>query len=148
MPLNLHSLKPNKNAKKKRKRVGRGDGSNKGTYSGRGLKGQRARSGGKSGLKLRGLRDVLFSLPKLGGFNSNRPDPNVVNVEDVNEVFSDGDTITPQSLVEAGLIDEVGDGGVKVLGNGDIEIGITLQNCDTSKSAKAKIEEAGGTVEL
>lgn len=148
MPLNLHSLKPNKNAKKKRKRVGRGDGSNKGTYSGRGLKGQRARSGGKSGLKLRGLRDVLFSLPKLGGFNSNRPDPSVVNVEDVNEVFSDGDTITPQSLVEAGLIDEVGDGGVKVLGNGDIEIGITLRGCDTSKSAKAKIEEAGGTVEL
>jgi large subunit ribosomal protein L15 len=146
MPLNLHSLKPNKDAKKKRKRVGRGDGSNKGTYSGRGLKGQRARSGGKSGLKLRGLRDVLFSLPKLGGFKSNRPDPKVVNVEDLNEVFSDGETVDPTSLVDAGLIDEVGDGGVKVLGEGDIEIGVTLQGCDTSKSAKAKIEDAGGEV--
>src|SRR3989338_10160525 len=91
--LTLDNLKINFGAKKKRKRVGRGNASGHGTYSGRGLKGQRARSGGKKGLKLRGLKQLLKNKPKIGGFRSLKPKMAVVNLSDLENNFSAGEII-------------------------------------------------------
>lgn len=144
MPLTLHNLKPKKGSRKTKKRVGRGLGST-GRYSGRGIKGQRARSGGKSGLQLKGLRGIMLSTPKKKGFTSNRVKPAVLNLSDLNKVFKDGSKVTPKILQTRKLVDKISD-GVKILGNGSIEAKITLTGCAVSATAKTKIEAAGGKV--
>ena len=144
MSLSLHTIKPKKGARKSRKRVGRGLAS-KGTYSGRGVKGQRSRSG-VSGLKLKGLRDLMLAQPKQRGFKSSQVKPATVNVGKLAKVFSDGDVVTPKLLEQKGLVD-VTSAGVKVLGDGSIGIKIILKGCRTTKSAKVKILEAGGKVQ-
>lgn len=145
MSLNLSNLKPAKGATKQRKRVGRGG--KRGTYSGRGLKGQRSRSGGKSGLKMLGLKQTLKSVPKLRGFKSDKPKMSVVNVSDLETKFSDGDTINAAKLIGAKLI-ETSKNGVKVLGNGTLSKKLTVTANAFSSSAKTAIEKAGGKVEL
>lgn len=146
MPLTLHTIRPAKGAQKKRKRVGRGL-SKKGTYSGRGSKGQRSRSGGKSGLQLKGLRQIMLATPKKKGFKSNKPTPEVVNVGTLSKTFAEGNTVTPQALLEKGLVSKIAN-GVKILGNGSLSIKLSLTGCKVSKVAKEKIEKAGGTVKL
>ena len=144
MSLTLHSIHPKKGSKKSKKRIGRGLGST-GRYSGRGIKGQRSRSGGKSGLKLLGLRQIMLATPKNKGFKSGRIKPEVVNVADLSKTFADGYKITPKALLRKGLISN-GDRGVKILGNGAISIKVSIFACADSKTAKQKIEEAGGTI--
>ena len=143
MSLSLHTLKPSKHSKKDPKRVGRGLGS-KGTYSGRGVKGQGARSG-ISGLKLKGFRKILLSTPKNRGFKSTVPKAQVVNVGDFNAAFSDGAKITPKQLFKKQLISDE-NAKVKILANGTLSIKVVLEGCQVSESAKAKIEQAGGSV--
>lgn len=143
--LNLSNLKPSKGTTKGRKRVGRGWAS-KGKYSGRGIKGQRSRSGGKSGLKKRGMRSVMLNIPKKRGFKSGRPDAEVVNLSGINKTFSDGVVITPKTLLAKGLISTIKN-GVKVLGNGEITFKVTVKDCKVSASAAEKIAKAGGSVE-
>lgn len=143
--LSLHNLQaPPRQANKSRKRVGRGNASGQGTYAGRGLKGQKARSG-VSGLKLKGLRRRLLSIPKLRGFKSPYEKAAVVNVSDLERAYADKATITPKSLTKKGLIDTPRY-GVKILGEGKVSKSFTIQKCGVSKSAKAKIEKAGGKV--
>jgi len=142
MTLALHTIKPTKGSKKTRKKVGRGG--KRGTYSGKGLKGQKARSG-VSGLKRLGMRQLIEQTPKLRGFKSLQEKPEVVNVRDIAAKFSDGDKISPETLKEKGLIDKI-DKGVKVLATGDISIKVNVEFCELSKSAKEKIEKAGGSV--
>lgn len=144
MSLSLHTLKPKKGSRATKKRVGRGLGS-KGSYSGRGVKGQRARSGGRSGLKLKGLRSLMLSTPKQRGFSSDRPKPAVVNVEDLAKAFVNGAKITPKLLLSKGLVSTT-EGGVKILSTGTIGIAITIEGCTASASAKQKIEHAGGKI--
>jgi large subunit ribosomal protein L15 len=144
MALSLHTIRPNKGAKKSRKRVGRGDASC-GTYSGRGLKGQRSRSGGKAGLKRKGMQRIILSMPKQKGFKSGRPNAEPVNVTDIAKSFVEGAKVTPLALKQKGLVTKT-QNGVKVLGRGNIGIKITLTGCAVSASAKEKIEKAGGTV--
>lgn len=144
MSLSLHTLKPSPHSKKSGKYVGRGLGS-KGTYSGRGVKGQRARSGGRSGLKLRGFRKIMLSTPKLRGFSAKNPKAQVVNVGDLGKMFADGAKVTPKLLLAKGLISDA-NATVKVLATGDISIKVMVQDCLVSASAKAKIEQAGGSV--
>lgn len=144
MSLSLHTIGPAKGSKKASKRVGRGLAKG-GTYSGRGSKGQRARSGGKAGLKLRGLRNIMLSMPKSRGFKSIASPMAVVNVGDLALAFPDGTTITPKMIVKRGLIRSA-EHGVKVLGAGEIGIKLTLKELAVSASAKEKIEKAGGTV--
>lgn len=144
MSLTLHTLKPADGSKRSKKRIGRGLAST-GTYSGRGLKGQRARSGGRSGLQLKGIRQIMLSTPKKKGFNSGRLKPEVVNLSDLSKVFASGNKVTPKVLLEKGLISE-GTRGVKILGNGSIAIKLTVTDCAISESAKKKIEDAGGNV--
>ncbi len=142
--LTLHNLKPAKGATKGRKRVGRG-WSSKGKYSGRGMKGQRSRSGGKSGLKKKGLRQVMLNIPKKRGFKSPHPKLENVNVSDLAKNFADGDLVTPKVLLQKGLIDTTKN-GVKVLGNGEISVRIDIKDCKVSEVAKTKIEKAGGGI--
>ncbi len=144
MTLSLHTIKPKEGSRKTKKRVGRGLGST-GRYSGRGSKGQRSRSGGKSGLKLKGIRTIMLSIPKKRGFNSNKAKAQVVNVGDLSKTFADGSKVGLKQLLSKGLISETKT-KVKILGNGKIDIKISVKDCFVSESAKAKIEKAGGEV--
>lgn len=103
MTIALHNL-GNKN--KKRKRVGRGNASGRGTYSTRGMKGQRSRSGGKGGLKLKGFKQNLLNLPKFKGMKSIRPNNQIVKLSNLVKAFSDKDQINPGVLQEKGLVDK------------------------------------------
>lgn len=144
MSLVLHNLKPSVGAKKTKKRVGRGLGST-GSYSGRGVKGQRARSGGRSGLQLKGLRSLMLKLPKRRGFHSLKNKPVVINLEVLVKHFVDGATVTPKLIVEKKLVRSA-EHGVKILGQGEIKHRLVIKGCFISKSAEEKIVKAGGEI--
>lgn len=144
MVLKLHNIKPKAGAKKERKHIGRGLGS-KGTYSGRGAKGQRARSGGRAGLKLKGLRSLMLSMPKARGFSSLRRKAEVVNVGTLARAFALEDVVNPKTLLEKGLIPTAAD-GVKILGDGEIGIALVVEGCRVSAEARKKIQAAGGSI--
>lgn len=142
--MQLHELKP-KTKNKDKKRIARGG--KRGTTSGRGTKGQKSRTGHA----IRpALRDFLKKIPKLRGVKniSAAGKPEVVSLEKLEKHFSDGDKITPQSLLEKGIIKQVkgGSPSVKLLGDGNLTKKILVENCRISKSAKDKIEKAGGTI--
>lgn len=145
--LSLHNLRVNKKAVKKAKRVGRGNASGRGTYSSRGLKGQKSRSGGRSGLKRRGLKQFLKNKPKIGGFRSLKPKMEIVNIQDLDRLFADGELISTKKLVGKKIIDS-GRYGVKILGEGKITKKLTVTADNFSESAKQAIIEAGGKAEL
>jgi large subunit ribosomal protein L15 len=146
--LGLHNLKPNFGAKKKRKLLGRGNASGHGTYSTRGLKGQKARTGSKKGiLKRKGMRHLLLSIPKSRGFKSIYFKPAIVGLDMLEKNFKDGEKVTPQELIKKGLVSETGiAAGVKILNNGELTKKLEVSGCRASASAKAKIEKAGGVV--
>ena len=145
--MKLHELQPAAGSKKARTRVGRGLGSGLGKTSGRGQKGQNSRSGGgvRSGFE-GGQMPLYRRLPKRGFNNVFAKQYAEVNVEQLNR-FEDGATVDAQSLKDAGVIKKTLD-GVKVLGKGEITKAITVKVAAISESAKAKIEAAGGKVEV
>ncbi|MCL2745810.1 MAG: 50S ribosomal protein L15 [Coriobacteriia bacterium] len=147
--MQLHDLMPAPGSTKTRKRVGRGHGSGRGGRSGRGQDGQGSRAGGTKGPGFEGGQLPLYKrLPKLGGFVShNRVEYAVVNVGRLNELFNDGDVITPEALEEKGAIKSALKLPVKVLGDGELTKKLTVKVERVSASAKAKIESAGGAVE-
>ena len=145
--MNLHSLKPNRGAKHRVKRLGCGESSGLGKTSGRGHKGQKSRSGGGVRPGFEGGQMPLHRrLPKRG-FNNIRFQDKiaVVNVSSLNERFEDGDTVNMETLKQARLVKGTYD-AVKLLGNGSIEEKLTVEGCKVSTSAKEKIEKAGGTI--
>ena len=146
--MQLNDLRPNKGAKKARKRIGRGNASGHGTTAGRGTKGQLSRSGGGKGAGFEGGQQPLaMRLPKLPGFkNRNRVEYAPVNVSRLEAKFNDGDVVDGASLKAKGIIKHE-DALVKVLGDGDITKALTVKVDKVSASAKAKIEAAGGKVE-
>ena len=124
---------------KKRKRVGRGNSSGHGTYSGKGQKGQRSRSG-VSGLKRLGMKQVLLRTPKKRGFKSLKPKDNIVNLIDINKNFKDKDKINPKILLKKGLIDNI-KLDVKILGKGELKLkDLKFVGMKMSKSVKEKLE--------
>jgi len=141
--MQLHDLKPTKS--KSKKRVGRGG--KRGTYSGRGMKGQKSRAGHK---KAPVVRELLKKYHKLRGykFNSINEKPAIINLSDIEKLFNSGDVITPEALLEKNLIRKSSGSlpKVKVLGNGSITKKVTLKECISSKQAAQKIESAGGSV--
>jgi large subunit ribosomal protein L15 len=138
MALTLHNIRANKGAKKKRKRVGRGNASGHGTYSTRGQKGQKSRSG-VSGLKKLGMRQKLLQVPKLRGFKSAKPKNQVVNLADINNNFKDGSVITPKDLLAKGLIGTI-KLPVKILGNGVLKLkDVKFSEMKVSDSVKKQI---------
>ena len=145
MSLNLSNLKPAEGSTKKRKRVGRGG--KRGTYSGRGLKGQKSRSGGKSGLKMMGFKQTLQRIPKLRGFKSLKAKKELVNLSDLDKNFNDGDVISPKEIIKVGLVNTLKN-GVKVLGDGKITKKFTVSAHAFSATAKEAIEKAGGKVDV
>ncbi|CDZ75241.1 50S ribosomal protein L15 [Peptoniphilus sp. ING2-D1G] len=146
--MKLHDLRPAEGGGvKAKKRVGRGIGSGLGKTSGRGHKGQNARSGGGVRPGFEGGQMPLFRrLPKRGFTNIFAKQYSILNVEDLN-VFEDGAEVTPEVLKEMGLIKKNND-GVRILGNGDLTSKITVKAHHFSKSAVEKIESAGGKIEV
>ena len=148
--MKLHDLTPAPGSKKKRKRVGRGMASGKGKTSGRGMKGQNARSGGGKGPYFEGGQlPLVRRLPFKRGFNNiSRVEYKPVNLDRLQEKFGEGDLeVTPTTLVEAGII-KSSDKAVAILGGGELNTALTVKAHRFSKSAKEKIEAAGGTVEV
>lgn len=120
--------------KRTRKRVGRGSGSGHGTYSGRGLKGQKARSGGNLRPGFEGGRMPLTrQLPKLRGFKSHRPKSQIVKLKDLEEAFKDGEVVSPKTLFEKRLIENPR-GLVKILGGGKLTKKLGFKDVKKSKS--------------
>ena len=149
MGLGLHNLKPNEGAVREKKRVGRGHGSGHGKTSGRGQKGQKARSGWKGGTRPGfegGQTPLYMRFPKRGFSNAPfKKEYAVVNVRDLEERFEAGAEVTPETLREAGLVKK--NLPVKVLGDGELTKKLVVKVHKLSESAKRKIEAAGGSWE-
>ena len=145
--MKLHELKPAVGSRKERNRVGRGIGSGNGKTSGKGHKGQNARSGGGVRPGFEGGQNPLFRrLPKRGFTNINRKEYAIVNLDALNR-FEDGAEVTPALLLETGLVSNE-KAGIKVLGNGTLNVKLTVKAHKFSASAKEAIENAGGTTEV
>ena len=147
--MQLHEIKPIHKSKKP-KRVGRGG--KKGIYCGRGIKGQKARAG----RKLKPLiREIIKKYPKLRGykFKSKIQNPKskmvILNLESLENKFKSGEIVNPQTLLEKRLIRKIKGKvpRVKILGRGEVKKALIIESCQISKSAKEKIEKAGGTIE-
>lgn len=145
--MKLHELKSAEGTRKTRNRVGRGMSSGNGKTSGRGHKGQKARSGGGVRLGFEGGQMPLFQrLPKRGFTNIHRTEYSIVNLETLNR-FEEGTEVTPELLLESGVVSKLR-AGIKVLGNGNIEKKLTVKAHKFSASAKEAIEAAGGQTEV
>ena len=142
--MQIHQVIP-KTKSRKGKYIGRGG--KRGTYSGRGIKGQKARAGRKMRPE---IRDLIKKLPKKRGYRSKsfRKDSAVVNLDVLNKKLADNSEITPKVLVEKGFIKALGGKipPIKILGKGEIDKKFSVSGCLISVSAKEKIEKAGGTV--
>jgi large subunit ribosomal protein L15 len=145
--MKLHELKPSEGSRKVRNRVGRGIGSGNGKTSGRGHKGQNSRSGGGVRPGFEGGQNPLARrLPKRGFTNPTRKEYAVVNLEKLAR-FTEGTEVTPELLLETGVVSKLND-GIKVLGNGKLEVKLTVKAHKFSVSAKEAIEAAGGKTEV
>ena len=142
--MQLHQLKP-KHKLKKKKRVGRGG--KRGTYSGRGLKGQKSRAGRKFAPA---IRELIKKYPKLRGYRFKRREKNleIVNIGVLEKRFETSETVSPKLLLEKKLIRRIKGKlpKVKILGKGEITRKLTIEGCEVSKSAKEKIKKAGGKI--
>jgi large subunit ribosomal protein L15 len=155
-PIGLHNLKPNPGSRHRRKRVGRGEGSGFGKTSGRGHKGQGSRAGSKDRVNLEGGQmPIHMRMRKLRGphmkksmpFEQFRTETQPVNLRDLEERFDDGAEVTPEALSGKGLATRK-KVPVKILGQGDITKKLTVHAHGFSKSAREKIEGAGGTCQV
>jgi len=146
--MELYDLHPAPGAKRSRKRVGRGPGSGNGKTAGRGHQGQKSRSGYSRRYGFEGGQMPLVRrIPKRGFTNIFRVPFQVVNLRDLDRVFADGDTVSPEAMAEQGLV-RGGQRLVKVLADGELTKKLTVQAHRFSSSARAGIEAAGGTCEV
>ena len=143
-----HDLRPAEGANKKRKRVGRGTGSGKGKTSGRGTKGQSSRTGGTVRVNFEGGQLPLTKrLPKLRGFNNRfKVDYVAINLDTLDRVFEANGAVSPETLAGHGLGDPTDP--IVILGRGEISKPLTVKAHRVSESARAKIEAAGGSIEI
>lgn len=146
--MKIHEISPAANSKKAAKRLGRGIGSGLGKTSGKGHKGQWARSGGGVRIGFEGGQMPLARrLPKTGFDNAWKKVYSVVNLDKL-EVFEDGAVVTAELLLEMGILSKIEPYGLKVLGNGELTKKVTVKAAKFSKSAVEKIEKIGGKVEV
>jgi large subunit ribosomal protein L15 len=148
--MRLEDLRPAPGSTRRRRRIGRGPSSGTGKTSGKGHKGQQARSGGGSRVGFEGGQMPLYRrLPKRGFLpHGSKTEFALVKVKDLSVRFPAGSVVDPGALVEAGLIKKSGRGAVKVLGDGDIGHALTVKTHKISESARRKLEAAGGRVEV
>ena len=148
--MKLHDLKPNPGSKKGRKRVGRGISAGQGKTAGRGMKGQKSRSGGGTRLYFTGGNLPFYRrLPYMRGrgfTKLRRVQYNEVNLDQLTR-FPKGSDITPETLAEAQLLSNPAD-PVVILGRGDVKVSLNLQVHRISAGARRKVESAGGSVEI
>ncbi|MDF2854157.1 MAG: ribosomal protein [Neobacillus sp.] len=145
--MKLHELKPAEGSRRERKRLGRGTASGQGKTAGKGHKGQNARSGGGVRLGFEGGQTPLFRrLPKRGFTNVNRKEYAVVNLDALNR-FEDGTEVTPELLIETGVVKNER-AGIKILAKGKVEKKLTVKAHKFSSTAKEAIEAVGGTAEV
>lgn len=144
--IQVHQLKPN-HKRKQKKRVGRGG--KRGTYSGKGIKGQKARAGAKSQPV---IRELIKRYPKKRGYKQ-KPTPTTkfgveVNLDALEKKFANGEKINPKILLKRKLINKIKGKipEIKILGKGKITKALMIEECQISKSAKEKIEKAGGKI--
>ena len=148
MSMQQNTIKSNQ-PRKNRKRVGRGDGSGYGSYSGRGMKGLKSRSGGgdRPGFE-GGQLPMIKRLPSLRGFtNVFKKQFNAVNLDRIMEKFPEGGDIETKDLVGARVIRDNGH-PTKILGRGEVTVALSITANKFTKSAKEKIEAAGGSVKV
>ena len=146
--MKLHELHPAEGSVKNRKRIGRGPGSGTGKTSGKGHKGQNARSGGGVRPGYEGGQTPLYKrLPKRGFTNIHAHEYAIVNLGDINALFEAGSVVDLEALKKVGLVKKEHE-GVKILGNGELDKALTIKAAKFSKSAVEKISKAGGTVEV
>jgi len=142
--MQLHELKPI-HKRKKGKRIGRGG--KRGTYCGRGVKGQKSRAGRKM---VPSIRQLIKKYPKLRGyrFKPQRPKPETVDIDILEKNFEKGDLVSPKILLDKKLISRMKGKTpkVKILGRGKLNKNLIVENCQISKSAKEKIEKVKGTI--
>ena len=145
--MKLHELKPAFGSTTTSKRLGRGIGSGLGKTSGKGHKGAKARSGGGKGPGFEGGQIPLMRrIPKRGCTNKFRTEYVAINVDRL-EIFEDGQVVTPEELIEMGIIKKIED-GVKIMGNGELTKKLTVKANKFTATAKEKIEAAGGNAEV
>lgn len=145
--MKLHELSPAPGSRHERKRVGRGTGSGMGKTSTRGHKGQNARSGGGVRPGFEGGQNPLYRrLPKRGFINPTRKEYAIVNIQDLNNFAADTE-VTPELLFEQGIVKDA-KSGIKILGNGEVTVKLTVKANKFSQSAVEKIEAAGGKTEV
>ena len=145
--MKLHELQPAPGSRHVRKRLGRGIGSGTGKTAGKGHKGQWARSGGGVRPGFEGGQNPLYRrLPKRGFKNFTRKEFAVVNLDTLNE-FEANTEITPELLIQSGIVKDPKD-GIKILGDGALEVKLTVKANKFSKSAIEKIQAAGGQTEV
>jgi len=141
--MQLHQIKP-VHKPKKEKRIGRGG--KRGTYCGRGIKGQKARAG----RKLKPIvREILKKYPKLRGYRfSAKKDYAILNLRDIERKFKEGEKVSPEILVKKRLVRKISGRipKVKILAKGEIKKSLIFENCLFSKKAKEKIEKVGGKI--
>ncbi|MCL1594794.1 MAG: 50S ribosomal protein L15 [Actinomycetia bacterium] len=143
--MQLHHLRPAEGSKKRKIRVGRGEAGRRGKTAGRGTKGLKARSKVRPGFE-GGQTPLLKQMPKLKGFrNPNRVEFTVLNVERL-EAFGAGESVSPEDMRQAGLVKKRGK--IKVLGQGDLNVALTVRAHAFSSGAVDKIKAAGGSIEL
>ena len=142
--MQIHELKPIHKAKKK-KRVGRGG--RRGTYSGKGVKGQRSRAGRKM---VPMIREIIKRYPKLRGYRYSGQAKNLVvlDLSVLEKNFETGQVVSPESLRKLEIIRNIKGRvpGIKILGSGELKKSLNIERCKVSKSAKQIIEKLGGTV--
>ncbi len=142
MSISLNNIKKDAGRSGRKKRIGRGNASGSGTYSGRGQKGQKSRSGvGKGRLKRLGMKQNLLKIPKVRGFKSLKAKNQVVSVENINKNFKDGDIVSPETLLEKKLISKK-NLAVKILGKEKIELkNLKFEKVLFSESVRQQIEK-------
>ena len=147
--MKMHELRPADGAKTAAKRLGRGIGSGLGKTSGKGHKGQKARSGGgvRPGFE-GGQMPLVRRIPKRGFNNRFRKVYSIVNLSALEDKFENCAVVDAEALIVSGILSKIEDAGVKILGNGELTKSLTVKANKFSASAKEAIEKAGGSVEV
>ena len=145
--MQLHNLKPTPGSTHAKKRVGRGTGSGTGKTAGSGHKGQNSRSGGKTRLGFEGGQTPYFKRLKKRGFtNVNRKEYAIVNISELNR-YAEGTVVNKDLLLQDRLITKI-NSGLKILGNGNLDVKLTIQAHKFTATAVEKIQAVGGSVEV
>lgn len=147
MTFGIEDLRPTKGSRKKSKRVGRGVGSGKGKQATRGAKGQKRASGRVSPWFEGGQTPIYRRVPSKGFSSRSQKIFVVMNLEDLEDRFEDGAEVTPEILIEKGIVKNVKD-GLKILGRGELTKKLTVKAASFSRTARQKIEAAGGKAEV